>query len=111
MRGGQVFLEIEPEKMRFLMVKEVAHWTEIVGLERGCQQALHELAHRSVASPAQMLEIVVREIAFIGRAVHDQEQRREGQEQGQASALGHGRNHCNGSPDARVIVKTATQSA
>jgi len=43
-----------------------------------------------MTDPGEMIEIVIREEAFVGRMVKDQKEGREGQEQDQTIALGHG---------------------
>jgi hypothetical protein len=90
-RGGEVLLEIEPEELPLLVVKEMAQRAKIVGLEFGVSRPVRNSLMEAWRVQLEMIEIVIREVAFVGRVVHDQEQRREGQEQNQTSALGHGR--------------------
>ena len=59
----------------------MAQRAKIVGLESWHQQTGEKRAHGGMASPGQMIEIVISEEAFVSRVVQDQKERGEGQEQ------------------------------
>ena len=94
MERRDVLGEIETEKALLFVIEEMAGGPEVVGLETRREEPLNEHGRAGVARPAQVVEIIVGEEAFISSAVDDQEHRGEKQEAGKARTFRHRSNYC-----------------
>ena len=73
----EVLPKCEMEKLPLLVIEEVAHGTKIVLLEFRRKQPAEEPGEWSLPAPAQMVEVVIGEVALVRGAVHDEKQRRQ----------------------------------
>jgi hypothetical protein len=88
-KNRKILRKIETVQQAHFAKVEVADGTKIVGEKARCQDGFGVVSDRKVASPGNIVELVILEVSFVSRAVGDQEQRSRGKQQGRSGPLGH----------------------
>src|SRR5689334_3982303 len=91
MKNRQIAWEIEAIEQAHLAKVEVANGAEIIGEKSRRQDGFDVVDDGNVASPGDIVQLVILEVSFISGAVGDQEQRGCGEQQGGSGRPGQGR--------------------
>jgi len=85
----EILREVEPVAQAHLAIVIVADGAKIIGEETRREDGFAVFERRHVARPTDVVQLVVLEVAFVGRTIGDEEQRSRRKEQGRSGPLGH----------------------
>ena len=89
MKNRQIFGEFEPVEQAHLAKVEVTNGAKVVGEESGRKDGFRVVDDRDVASPRDIVQLVILEVSFVRGAVGNQEQHGCREQQNGSGALSH----------------------